>query len=343
LHIIDEVCERFENVVHTYIRGSGVCMFLYEHPGSRAHSSRPKAQQLARTIVEAVAERSSAGVRIGIGGLRSEFSKLRESYHEACLALSVTEAGIAVYRASAEPEYEATALAAEIPELLKDRRFEEARLALHSLPLHVERQFGADLAREKRVLLSALGAMLSAGQSLGCDPTVLADLRKKAGESLGRASNSFEVQDGYSTVSETILDEVKQIYLDKGKRLVDRVCRQVERSIAEGTPITQRSLASAVGVSTGHLSRVFRQSTGDTFERYVMRRRVELARRLLLDPAHNVSTVARQCGFKDASYFARVFRRIVGLPPAAYSRRPLNAPQTSRSAEHLPTSERSLP
>ncbi len=299
------------------------------------------AQELAQAILDAWPSAVPC-VCASASRQQERFSRLGESYHEACVALSITEAVIAVYRASSVPECEATLLAAQIPELLKERRFEEARLALHSLPINVERQFGLDLAVEKRVLLSTLGAMLSAGQSLGCDPAVLAELRKKASESLGRATNPFEVQDGYSQLAEAILDEIRQMYLDKGSRLVDRVCRLVERSIAEGTTMTQTSLAQALRISTGHLSRVFRQTTGDTFERYVMRRRVEVARRLLLDPAHNVSSVARQCGFKDASYFARVFRRIVGSSPAEYSRRPVNALQTNRSAEYLPTSGRPL-
>jgi AraC family transcriptional regulator len=322
LHTIDEICERLDNVVHAHIRGRGVCIFVHERADSRRHTGRLNAQELAQTILHAVAERSSLRLRIGIGGSKSEFARLGESYHEANMALSMTQAAIACYRASSEPECEAVALAAQIPTLLKERHIEEARLALHSLPFHLERQFGANVSVEKRILLSTLGAMLAAAQNLGCDAAVAAQLRKEAGESLARAGNPFEMQEAYSRLGESILAEVRQMYLDKRSRLVDRACRLVERSIAEGTTMTQHSLAAALGVSTSHLSRVFRQTTGDTFERYVVRRRVEVARRLLLDPAHNVSTVARQCGFKDASYFARVFRRIVGCSPAEYSRRP---------------------
>ncbi len=54
-----------------------------------------------------------------------------------------------------------------------------------------------------------------------------------------------------------------------------------------------------------------------------MTRRVELAKRLLLDPLHNVSHVAQRCGFSDASYFARVFRKIAGCSPTDYCRDPL--------------------
>lgn len=322
LHTIDEICERVNNVVHAYIRGRGVCIFVHERPGARRQAGRLSAQELAQTILHAVAERSTLRVRIGIGEIKSEFARLGESYHEASVALSATQAAIASYRASSEPECEATALAAQIPNLLKERRFEEARLALYSLPLHVERQFGANLPASRRVLLSTLGAMLAAGQKLGCDSSVAAELRTEAGESLARAGNAFELQEAYSRLGESILDELRQMYLDKGSRLVDRACRLVERSISKGTTMRQSSLARALGISASHLSRVFRQTTGDTFERYVVRRRVEMARRLLLDPAHNVSTVALQCGFKDASYFARVFRRTVGCSPAEYSRRP---------------------
>ncbi len=345
LHTIDAICERLDNVVHAHIPGRGLCIFMHERAGSRKQGGRPNAQELAQTILHAVAERSSLRVRIGIGGNKKEFARLGESYHEASVALSVTQAAVAVYRASSEPECEATALAAHIPDLLMERRLEEARLTLHSLPFHVVGQFGANLALEKRILLSTLGAMLAASQKLGCDGAIAAELRKEAGESLARAESSFEAQEAYSRVGENIINEVRQIYLDKRTRVVERVCRMVERSVAEGASLTQSSLARALGISTSHLSRVFRQSTGETFERYLVQRRVELAQRLLLDPAHNVSTVAQQCGFKDASYFARVFRRVVGCSPAEYSRKPasteLNELRIRPAVEYPP--KRGLP
>ena len=343
LHTIDTICERLDNAVHAYIRGRGLCIFLHERSGANRQAKCLNAQELAQTILHAVGERSSLRLRIGIGGSKNEFARLGESYNEACVALSVGETAIAVYRASAEPECEATALAAQLPDLLKERRFEEARLTLHALPVHLERQFGANLAAEKRVLQSTLEAMLSAIQKIGCHATVVAQLRKEAGESLARSGSPFEMHDAYLRVGDGILDEARRIYLDRTSRLVDRTCRLVERSIAEGTAMTQSALAGALGISTSHLSRVFRQATGETFERYVARRRVEMARVLLLDPAHNVSTVARQCGFKDASYFARVFRKIVGCSPAEYSRRPQAATSASDLSADLHPQPTGLP
>lgn len=340
LHTIDEICERLDYVVHASIRGRGVCIFLHERPGSRRQSGRLNAVELAQTILHAISERCDLRVRIGIGDVKTEFARLGESYHEANIALSTTQASIATYRASAEPECETTVLAAQIPELLMARRFDDARISFHSLPFSVERQFGTNLAAARRIFLSTLSSMVAAGQRLGCDPKSANELRTEAGASLARAGNSFDLQEAYSRLGESILGEIRQTYFDKGSRLVDRACRSIERNIAEGTEIKQSSLAQLLGVSTSHLSRVFRRVTGDTFERHVVQLRVERARRLLLDPAHNVSSVALQCGFKDASYFARVFRKTVGCSPAEYSRRPtleLSERQTDPATEDLPT------
>jgi two-component system response regulator YesN len=66
------------------------------------------------------------------------------------------------------------------------------------------------------------------------------------------------------------------------------------------------------------MSRTFKREMGETFEQYVIARRVELAKRLLLNPLNNVSEVARRSGFSDPSYFARVFRKLVGCSPREY-------------------------
>jgi two-component system response regulator YesN len=120
--------------------------------------------------------------------------------------------------------------------------------------------------------------------------------------------------------------EVRAIYAGKRKRLVERACRLIQRHIEGGPyagPLTITALARTLGISVSHLSRTFRKEMGETFERHTMRKRVELAQRLLLDPGQNVAEVAARCGFSDPSYFARVFRKIAGRSPREYAASPL--------------------
>jgi hypothetical protein len=54
--------------------------------------------------------------------------------------------------------------------------------------------------------------------------------------------------------------------------------------------------------------RLFR-TTGVTLEQFLIRQRVELDKRTLLDPRFNVAEVAERCGFCNPAYFASVFKK----------------------------------
>ncbi len=82
--------------------------------------------------------------------------------------------------------------------------------------------------------------------------------------------------------------------------------------------VTIEAAASELGISAGHLSRLFRQETGYTFTDYLMYVRVKRAAELLRDPAVKVYEVADLVGYADARYFAQVFRKITGLTPREF-------------------------
>lgn len=74
-------------------------------------------------------------------------------------------------------------------------------------------------------------------------------------------------------------------------------------------------VARRVGITPIHLQRSFTTAVGVTPRLWMERRRMEAARRLLVDRAMSVSAVARDCGYADAFHFSRVFRRFHGLSP----------------------------
>jgi AraC family transcriptional regulator len=79
-------------------------------------------------------------------------------------------------------------------------------------------------------------------------------------------------------------------------------------------------LAAECGLSVRHFARAFRQSAGVPPHRWLMKRRVELARELLRDPARSLSEIALACGFSDQSHFTRVFTAMVGASPGGWRR-----------------------
>jgi len=93
----------------------------------------------------------------------------------------------------------------------------------------------------------------------------------------------------------------------------------VEENLAR--PIALRQLAQLAGVSARHFERAFRQEMGVPPHAYLLRKRVAVARHLLLDrPAMTIHEIAARSGFGSCSHFASVFRRQTGCSPRAFRR-----------------------
>jgi AraC-like DNA-binding protein len=84
--------------------------------------------------------------------------------------------------------------------------------------------------------------------------------------------------------------------------------------------LTVPDLAKQIGLSADYASRLFRQKYRMTIPRYLLLKRIELARHLLVSSDLPVREVGKQSGIPDPQYFNKQFRRITGQSPRAYSR-----------------------
>jgi AraC-like DNA-binding protein len=82
--------------------------------------------------------------------------------------------------------------------------------------------------------------------------------------------------------------------------------------------ITLAQLARSVRLSPAYFVAFFRQRIGATPMGYLRRRRIEVARGLLLSDDRSVEEIARAVGFADPFHFSRTFRALVGATPTAY-------------------------
>lgn len=78
------------------------------------------------------------------------------------------------------------------------------------------------------------------------------------------------------------------------------------------------AVASHVGVSPFYFCKLFKQATEMTLTEYVNRRRVEWAKRRLLNPNARVTEVAFDVGFQSVSQFNRSFLKYAGVSPTRY-------------------------
>ncbi|GGP94179.1 AraC family transcriptional regulator [Streptomyces griseomycini] len=92
--------------------------------------------------------------------------------------------------------------------------------------------------------------------------------------------------------------------------------------------VTVEQLAARAHMSPRTFARRFRQETGTTPYRWILRQRVLLAQRLLEATDETVDAIAGRTGFGDAAALRHHFVRTVGTTPQAY-RRAFRGPQAA--------------
>lgn len=95
-----------------------------------------------------------------------------------------------------------------------------------------------------------------------------------------------------------------------------RICTYLEEQYER--PHTRESVAAQFQISTGHLTRLFREEGGSGFQQTLEELRIREAKRLLRTGEFQIQDIALRCGFQDAGYFSRVFRKYHGISPKKF-------------------------
>lgn len=81
-----------------------------------------------------------------------------------------------------------------------------------------------------------------------------------------------------------------------------------------------KDVAFHVGLSNGHLNRLFHQEKGETVFAYLQARRLEEAKNLLATSTFSIRLITYVCGFTNPSHFSHWFTRNTGCSPSDYRR-----------------------
>ncbi len=84
--------------------------------------------------------------------------------------------------------------------------------------------------------------------------------------------------------------------------------------------ISVSDIAESVGISEGHLRRLFKQEMNMSVVDYLTEYRIRQAKRLLNDRRVPASDVWKETGFSSAQYFSFVFKKKEGISPREYQK-----------------------
>jgi AraC family transcriptional regulator len=103
-----------------------------------------------------------------------------------------------------------------------------------------------------------------------------------------------------------------------GGRRLKQTLAYIEDHLSEDISLSQ--LASLTSISASHFKALFRQSTGVPLHQYVIQRRLDRAKDLLMVGKLSIAEIALASGFSHQSHLARHLRRASGLSPRAMKR-----------------------
>ena len=111
-------------------------------------------------------------------------------------------------------------------------------------------------------------------------------------------------------------------FVDVKGKLTPQVLRCVLGYIDEYLEenLTLEKIAAVANLSTFHFSRLFKQTMNIPVHQYVLQKRLDCAKDLLIRGGLTITEIAARTGFADASHLYRHFKRRFGIAPGILTR-----------------------
>lgn len=65
----------------------------------------------------------------------------------------------------------------------------------------------------------------------------------------------------------------------------------------------------------------FKKVTGKPFKRFVMEKKLEIAKHMLANTKRSISEIAKELGYSDVSNFTNFFKKLTGMSPGEYKKK----------------------
>jgi two-component system, response regulator YesN len=125
-----------------------------------------------------------------------------------------------------------------------------------------------------------------------------------------------ELHGAYERVKKNAINDLSYLpIIQKTKLYIENNYADPELSLSK--------IALELGVSSGNLSKLFKQETDISYIDYLTQIRIREAMKLMDEPSARIYEVAEQVGYSSQHYFCAAFKREVGIAPSAYRKKPV--------------------
>lgn len=320
-HALEDRCRSWPNTMATTITPGVMCIFTTQKSPTPNHE-RLLLDEMAQALLRTVRSHGLMTARLGISAAHAKPEELSRAWHEAASALDSGQSTLNWFEALPERQQQPTQALTQVLKALQAAEPAGVAAALRDfLAGAAPSSPSLGQVQQTRGLLTWACEHLSreiADLGVGADPVNAA--RERAIQIIMGSPNSFAMAEAFRAFVEQMRQHLAQLFSQRDQKIVSETHRLVREIGPDKATI--HNIAHNLKLSAGHLGRVYSRTAGHTLEDYLIRQKLEMSKRLLLDPRLQVAEVADRCGFCNPAYFASVFKKHMRCTPRAFARQP---------------------
>lgn len=322
-NIAIEVARKFfPNVEYTELHSTRALLIVHPETECSEELDR-RLEKLGVRLIDSLSSYLKLGSRIGIGGLKDTWTKIFDSTEEAFRAIDQRAAKVSsshevfMYRKHDSSDQGNVTF---FPVKFTYKLATAMKASQESEAMQLVLEFMADLKTQEGVsrryvqmLASELWGIIT--YSLYESGLVLEELfnHERITEEISNLIGPDQLESWLTDKVIKICNSRQWRGSSKHRQVVEFMTSYVHEHYAEDLTLTE--LSDKVYISRNHLSIIFKNITGETFNNYLTRVRIEKARELLMERNMLVYEVAEQVGYKNIPYFSTLFKKMTGLNP----------------------------
>lgn len=322
LEVIRQTLEEVDPAPQAFVIGEdrvAVLVRVSAEPGAKEHLLK-----LASQIRDAVQGSSTVTVSVGIGNPHADPTNLHVSFQEAQKALGrkfFLGENVVVHVdevSSTETEGRFVSARDPLPSLIARVRAKDREGAIRILDDVLE-DLVATTRSAQAVKFAAADILLALVRVVFESGTYSAEALDQSADWLQaalKAGGAGELRQIMGGAIASIVDSVDPGSESSRLTVLRRVLDHINENY--GRELTLTEVARTVWLSPAYLSHLFSKELGMGFVEYLTRVRVERAQTLLVGTSLSIGDIASEVGYRDASYFSRVFKAATGLSPTQY-------------------------
>lgn len=281
-------------------------------------------RQTAEKMAAEVSKKTDFTLTIGIGSYYDDPRQVDRSYYEALGATrnSILFKGYSVVHWEDIKNIDDYDIA--YPYDIENKIVESFKSGdMDKLPALIDRLFedweiknNSDSMLIKSRILELMGVLSRSAVEVGANFKEISPINYKYSERLFDLDGVSKLKDWLNSLLTKLSEKIDLVENDIKNKLIYNGIKFIKSNYKDDITLTET--AAAANLSEHYFSRLFKKEMDCTFKEYITELRIKEAKRILKNLEINISTIAKETGYNDASYFSKVFKKYEGVSPSKY-------------------------